>query len=133
MAISIGRRKPTEVNPGVDASSTNTGVAANPEIAKAKEAAKEAAKEKAKEDSMGLTKEELAAESKTPYKSTAPKKKAAQTEGSKARSQIERMRAIYNSDESEKPEGYKKGGTVKSGASRGDGCAIRGRTKGRMV
>jgi len=28
---------------------------------------------------------------------------------------------------------YKSGGAVKSGASRGDGCAIRGRTKGRMV
>jgi len=27
----------------------------------------------------------------------------------------------------------KNGGMVKSGASRGDGCAVRGRTKGRMV
>jgi hypothetical protein len=26
---------------------------------------------------------------------------------------------------------YKSGGAVKSGASRGDGCAIRGRTKGK--
>ena len=28
---------------------------------------------------------------------------------------------------------YKSGGVVKSGASRGDGCAIKGRTKGRVV
>ena len=85
------------------------------------------------EDSSGLTKEELSAESKVPYKNAVPKKKAAQTEGSKARSQIERMKDIYNSDASVRPEGYKKGGAVKSGASRGDGCAIRGRTKGRIV
>ena len=122
----IGSRKPTEVNPGVDASPTNMGVSADPEIARAKEADEERAKEKAKEDLVSLTKEELAAESKTPYKSTAPKKKATQTEGSKARAQIERMKTIYNSGDT-----YKKGGVVKSGASRGDGCAIKGRTKGK--
>jgi hypothetical protein len=32
-----------------------------------------------------------------------------------------------------KRESYKKGGAVKSASSRGDGCAQRGKTKGRMV
>jgi len=84
-----------------------------------------------KAKSSGLTKEELAADSKVPYKSMSSKAAPAQTEGSKARAQIARMRDIYNSDASVRPEGYKKGGAVKSGASRGDGCAIRGRTKGK--
>ena len=36
--------------------------------------------------------------------------------------------------EAYKNAGYKKGGTVKSSASkRADGCAVRGKTKGRMV
>ena len=81
----------------------------------------------------GLSKEELAADSKVPYKSMSSKAAPAQTEGSEARAQIERMRDIYNSDASVRPEGYKKGGTVKSSASsRGDGCAQRGRTRGTM-
>jgi hypothetical protein len=33
----------------------------------------------------------------------------------------------------ETPYEYKKGGSVSSASSRGDGCAIRGKTKGRMV
>lgn len=84
--------------------------------------------------SSGLTKEELAAGSKVPYKSTGSKaaSKPAETEGSKVRAQIERMKDIYNSDPSMKSENYKKGGAVKSGASRGDGCAQRGRTRGTM-
>jgi hypothetical protein len=32
-----------------------------------------------------------------------------------------------------KQEGYKKGGAVKSASSRADGCAMRGKTKGRIV
>lgn len=81
----------------------------------------------------GLSKEELAADSKVPYKSMSPKATPTQTEGSKARAQIERMKDIYNSDATVRPEGYKKGGTVKSSASsRGDGCAQRGRTRGTM-
>ena len=32
-----------------------------------------------------------------------------------------------------KEEGYKKGGLVSSASSRGDGCAIKGKTKGRFV
>ncbi len=37
-------------------------------------------------------------------------------------------------EEEEKKKGMKKGGVVKSSASkRGDGCAIRGKTRGRMV
>ena len=82
----------------------------------------------------GLSKGELSAESNTPYKSTGSKAapKPAQSEGSKARAQIERMKDIYSSDLSMKSENYKKGGAVKSGASRGDGCAERGRTRGTM-
>jgi predicted phosphoribosyltransferase len=39
-----------------------------------------------------------------------------------------------NPYETEKESGYKKGGSVKSSASkRADGCAIKGKTKGRMV
>jgi len=87
---------------------------------------------KAKAKASDLSKEELAADSKVPYKSMSPKAAPAQTEGSRARAQIDRMRDIYNSDASVRPEGYKKGGAVKSSASsRGDGCAVRGRTKGK--
>jgi len=32
-----------------------------------------------------------------------------------------------------KDEGYKKGGSVSSASKRGDGCAIKGKTKGRFV
>jgi len=32
-----------------------------------------------------------------------------------------------------KEEGYKKGGKVSSASSRADGCAVKGKTKGRMV
>ena len=32
-----------------------------------------------------------------------------------------------------KDEGYKKGGKVSSASSRADGCAVKGKTKGRMV
>lgn len=63
------------------------------------------------------------------------------TEGQKAREQIERMRAIYNSDPkySSDDSGMKRGGKVKScgmkggGVTRGDGIASRGRTRGRFV
>ncbi len=34
---------------------------------------------------------------------------------------------------SEKPKGMKEGGAVRSASSRADGCAIRGKTKGRIV
>jgi hypothetical protein len=30
------------------------------------------------------------------------------------------------------PGGYKKGGSIKSASSRADGCAMRGKTKGKM-
>jgi hypothetical protein len=39
----------------------------------------------------------------------------------------------YNIDPEYKDAGYKKGGKVKSASKRADGCAIRGKTKGRMV
>jgi hypothetical protein len=32
-----------------------------------------------------------------------------------------------------KEEGYKKGGKVSSASSRADGCAVKGKTKGRMI
>ena len=83
----------------------------------------------------GLSKEELAADSKVPYKSMAPKAAPAQTEGDKARAQMARMSEMYRADKfkEDNPDAtpFKKGGAVKSGASRGDGCAIRGRTKGK--
>jgi hypothetical protein len=75
-----------------------------------------------------------------PKPKVAPKPKP-KTEGQKAREQIERMRAIYNSDseDSSDDSGMKRGGKVKScgmkggGVTRGDGIASRGRTRGRFV
>ena len=55
---------------------------------------------------------------------------------------LKRLKEKYKKDEEESggsntkatPVNYKKGGVVKSSASkRADGCAIRGKTKGRMV
>ena len=42
-----------------------------------------------------------------------------------------RGRVVYNTDYTD--AGYKKGGKVKSASSRADGCAKRGKTKGRML
>ena len=39
----------------------------------------------------------------------------------------------YNIDPEYKDAGYKKGGSVSSASKRADGCAVRGKTKGRMV
>jgi hypothetical protein len=51
-------------------------------------------------------------------------------EGPKAMFNAARNRAVYG----EKPDEMKKGGVVKSSASRrADGCAVKGKTKGRMV
>jgi hypothetical protein len=38
-----------------------------------------------------------------------------------------------NSESKSKPLNYKKGGSVSSASSRADGCAIKGKTKGKMV
>jgi hypothetical protein len=43
----------------------------------------------------------------------------------------DRMRALQFAQDNPDATPFKKGGAVKSGASRGDGCAIRGRTKGK--
>ena len=43
----------------------------------------------------------------------------------------DRMRASQFAQDNPDATPFKKGGMVKSGASRGDGCAIRGRTKGK--
>jgi len=42
------------------------------------------------------------------------------------------MRASQFEEDNPDATPYKKGGAVKSGASRGDGCAQRGRTRGTM-
>ena len=39
----------------------------------------------------------------------------------------------YNINPEYTDAGYKKGGKVKSASTRGDGCAKRGKTKGKMV
>jgi len=119
----------------VEDAKSESSVRSNPQYKSASAPDKIAAlipTEAPKVKASGLSKEELAADSKVPYKSMSPKAAPVQTEGSRARAQIDRMRDIYNSDASVRPEGYKKGGAVKSGASRGDGCAQRGRTRGTM-
>lgn len=76
--------------------------------------------------------------SSKPASKPASKPVAKETEGSKARAQIERMKNMYNSDpefkKSSSSPGLKKGGSVKCMASggltsRGDGIAQRGKTK----
>jgi hypothetical protein len=104
-----------------------------------------------KAKSSGLTKEELSAESNIPYRGQAAKEttsakptmKSAPTSkyrGGRSEEDINRMIAEATPDkmratqfEKDNPDAtpYKKGGMVKSGASRGDGCAQRGRTKGK--
>ena len=106
-----------------------------------------------KDKSSGLTKEELSAESNIPYRGQAAKEttsakptmKSAPTSkyrGGRSEEDInrmineatpERMRGAQFEKDNPDATPYKKGGVVKSGASRGDGCAQRGRTKGRMV
>ena len=46
---------------------------------------------------------------------------------------MDRKDAGKSADENTKYYGMKKGGKVSSASSRADGCAIRGKTKGRMV
>ena len=93
--------------------------------------------------SSGLTKEELPAKSNTPYKSTGSKatsKPTSKYRGGRSEADIQamineatpaRMRASQFAQDNPDATPFKKGGAVKSGASRGDGCAIRGRTKGK--
>jgi hypothetical protein len=44
-----------------------------------------------------------------------------------------RRQASAAADQGEGYKGYKKGGKVSSASKRGDGCAQRGKTKGRMI
>ena len=43
------------------------------------------------------------------------------------------VRSLNMGTKSKSPKPMKKGGTVSSASKRGDGCCIRGKTKGRMV
>ena len=72
---------------------------------------------------------------------TGPSSTNAVKEKSKREMDIERLKAKdkdkepsgAGSESKSKPLNYKKGGKVSSASSRGDGCAIKGKTKGRFV
>ena len=50
-----------------------------------------------------------------------------------AQTRPQRRRMQQNTAEDSGYKGYKKGGKVSSASKRADGCAIKGKTKGRMV
>ena len=117
--------KPADINPGVDASPTNMGISMGPTTGKKTEVAPK----------------KLNVASSTSAKPVV--KKAAPTSkyrGGRSEADIQamlneatpdRMRASQFAQDSPDATPYKKGGAVKSGASRGDGCAERGRTRGK--
>jgi FKBP-type peptidyl-prolyl cis-trans isomerase len=49
------------------------------------------------------------------------------------RSMKEKLSSMFSSEKESKPVKKARGGMVKSSPSRGDGCAIRGKTKGRIL
>jgi len=126
--------KPTDINSGVDASPTNMGVSIGPKTgspeADPKPTPKTAPVAKPTTKSAPVAK---------PTTKSAPTSKY---RGGRSEEDInrmineatpERMRGAQFEKDNPDATPYKKGGVVKSGASRGDGCAQRGRTKGRMV
>ena len=137
MYPNIGRRKKTEVDSGMDASPTNMGVSMGPTTDKKTEVAP-VVKKAAPTTAPAVKKAaHTTAPVAKPTMKSAPTSKYRGGRSEKAIQDMidaatpDRMRASQFAQDNPDATPFKKGGAVKSGASRGDGCAIRGRTKGK--
>ena len=60
-------------------------------------------------------------------------KPAPAKEPSKSEASAKELQDLLGSDVQVKPQGKKAGGKISSASKRADGCAVRGKTKGRML
>jgi len=71
---------------------------------------------------------------RSPAQAAAARKEREAIEKARQEELERKMREAYEKAQGSSVSGMKKGGAVKSSASkRADGCAVRGKTKGRMV
>lgn len=91
---------------------------------------------KAIEDARKMTREGMEGEKDILSKVSTTMAKAARDQTKKGRERMENIPESvrrYEAEEGQTSSTYKKGGSVSSASKRADGCAQRGKTKGRFV